>query len=80
MRQLIPINELPAAIQDEFIKQAELVPVGEGDILFKRGQEDEFSYYLLEGEIELQGDVQNSTITAGTKGSRYAMAQLQPRQ
>ena len=80
MRQLIPINELPAAIQDEFINKAELVAVAEGDVLFEKGQEDDYSYYLLEGEIELQGDLENNTITAGTKGSRYAMAQLQPRQ
>ena len=80
MRQLIPINELPAPIQDKFIKKAALIQVKKADFLFNKGDKDDYSFYLLEGEIELQGDLDNSTITGGTPGSRYAMAQLQPRQ
>jgi len=80
IRQLIPINELPAQIQDEFIKKASFLHVKRGDFLFQKGQQDGSAFYLLEGEIELQGDLENSVISGGTKGSRYAMAQLQPRQ
>ena len=49
--------------------------------LFKQGERDNFSYYLLEGEIELHANKQQqNVITSGTDRALYAMAQLQPRQ
>lgn len=81
IRQLIPINELPQDIQNQVINNATLVKIKKNGFVFKQGDRDNFSFYLLEGEIELQANKQvHSTIVGGTDRARYAMAQLQPRQ
>ena len=81
IRQLIPINELPQDIQNQVINSASLIKVKKNGFVFKQGERDNFSYYLLDGEIEMHanGQVHNS-IVGGTDRARYAMAQLQPRQ
>ena len=52
-----------------------------GVALFKQGDKDNFSFYLLDGEIELHAnDQQQNVISSGSERALYAMAQLQPRQ
>jgi CRP-like cAMP-binding protein len=79
--QLIPISELTTNAQQEVLNKANLIKVRKGGMIFKQGDRDEFSYYLLEGEVELLVDNRpHSTLAAGADRARYAMAQLQPRQ
>lgn len=79
--RLIPINELPPAVQNEVVNRCELIKVRKGGFVFKQGDRDEFAYYLLEGEIDLiANNQQHGSIVAGTDRARHAMAQLQPRQ
>ncbi len=81
IHQLIPINELPQHIHNEIIKKADVQQLKKGSILFKQGDRDKFSYYLLQGDIELLANKQlHSEISANSDRARYAMAQLQPRQ
>ncbi|MBF8269192.1 MAG: hypothetical protein HW386_901 [Gammaproteobacteria bacterium] len=81
IRTLVPINELPAQVQNEIIKKANVIEIRKGGYVFKQGDKDEFSYYCLDGEIELlANDQQHNVIVGGTDRARYAMAQLQPRQ
>lgn len=65
IRQLIPINELPLKIQNEFINEAKLITFNVGSTIFKQGDEDDFSYFLIDGEIELQGNIENDVIKGG---------------
>jgi CRP-like cAMP-binding protein/rhodanese-related sulfurtransferase len=79
--KLVPINELPPAVQNEVINRCQFIKVRKGGHVFKQGDRDEFSYYLLDGEIDLiANNQQHGTIVAGTDRARLAMAQLQPRQ
>ncbi len=81
IRQLIPINELSPASQNEIIDKAEITRLKKKKFIFNQGDRDDFSYYLLEGEIELLANNQlHNTIVGSTDRARYAMAQLQPRQ
>ena len=81
IRQLIPVNEFSAQIQKEFINKSELLEVRKRKFIFNQGDRDEFSFYILEGELEFYADKQlQSEIKGGTDRARYAMAQLQPRQ
>ena len=81
IRELIPINELASDLQDQIIKEASLLKVKRKGTVFKQGARDNFSFYLLDGRIELQANKQaHNTITSGTDQARYPMAQLQPRQ
>ena len=81
IRQLIPVNELPPQIQNEFINKAELLSIRKRKFIFNQGDRDEYSFYLLEGEIEFYADKHlQSEIKGATDRAKYAMAQLQPRQ
>ena len=81
IRQLIPISELSSQGQTEIINSGSLLNLKKKGSLFKQGDRDNFSFYLLEGEIELHAnDQQQNVISAGTDRALYAMAQLQPRQ
>ena len=81
IRQLIPINELPHDVQNDIINNAELVTVKRKQLVFSQGDRDNYSFYLLEGEVELEANKQiHNAIAAGTDRARYPMAQLQPRQ
>lgn len=81
IRLLIPINELSPQSQDEIVQKSEITELKKDKFLFKQGDRDDYSYYLLEGEIELLANDQlHNTITGGSERACYAMAQLQPRQ
>jgi CRP-like cAMP-binding protein len=81
LRQLIPVNELPENLQNEFISKVTLTEFKKRKFIFNQGDRDELSYYLVEGEIELLANNQlQSEISSGSDRARYAMAQLQPRQ
>lgn len=81
IRELIPINELPSNLQSRLLERAKIMEVKKSRYLFKQGDKDNYSYYLLDGEIELQAEGQSSSvITSGSERGKYALAQLQPRQ
>ncbi|MGY8815706.1 MAG: hypothetical protein ACKVHQ_13485, partial [Gammaproteobacteria bacterium] len=49
--------------------------------IFKQGDRDNFSCYLLDGEIQLEANNQvHNSIVGASDRARYPMAQLQPRQ
>jgi CRP-like cAMP-binding protein len=81
IRQLIPVNELPPEVQNEIIKNAELIELKKKSQIFKQGDRDNFSCYLLDGEIQLEANNQvHNSIVGASDRARYPMAQLQPRQ
>jgi len=81
IRQLIPINELPPEIQNQLINNAVLIEVKKKELVFQQGDRDGYSFYLVDGSIELEASGQvHNTITAGSDRARYPLAQLQPRQ
>ena len=81
IEELIPINELPANLQNKLMERGKILTVKKSRFLFKQGDKDDYSYYLLDGEIELhQNDQLNGVIEAGSDRAKYALAQLQPRQ
>ena len=81
IRQLIPISELSESARNDVINAAEILEFKKKKFVFKEGDEDNYSYYILAGELELivKSDVHN-TVTGGAENARYALAQLQPRQ
>ena len=80
MRTLVPINGLSTQYQNQLIKQAQAVPYKRGKVVFKQGDRDDFTFYLLKGEIAMHHDGQLAKpIVAGSDAARYALAQLQPR-
>jgi len=81
VRELIPINALPKQHQQEVLRRGKVVKYRKGRHLFKQGDKDKFSFFVIEGELELIVDGQLvKQINSDTPDARHALAQLQPRQ
>ncbi|MBL1142671.1 MAG: cyclic nucleotide-binding domain-containing protein [Proteobacteria bacterium] len=81
IEELIPINELPPNLQSKLLERAQILEVKKSRFLFKQGDKDDYSYYLLDGEVELHANKQlDSVIQSTSDRAKYALAQLQPRQ
>jgi CRP-like cAMP-binding protein/rhodanese-related sulfurtransferase len=81
IKELIPINELPPNLQTKLLDDAQILSVKKSRFLFKQGDKDDYSYYLLEGEVELHANKRlDSVIASNSDRAKYALAQLQPRQ
>ena len=81
IKQFIPISDLSASAQNDVIETADILELKKRKFVFKEGDKDNYSYYVLAGELELiAGKQVHSTIVGGADNARYALAQLQPRQ
>jgi len=80
IRQLVPISELSTSSQNKIIDQSQVQSFAEESYIFKQGDEDEYSYYLLDGELEMQ-TMEEASFNVTTKEDRakYPLAQVQPR-
>lgn len=80
IKNLIPISSLNYENQAEIIKSVEAQQLTQGKVLFKLGQVDKKTVYLLKGELELRdADGKVSVITAGTHEANYPVGHNQPR-
>jgi CRP-like cAMP-binding protein len=81
IKQLIPISDLSSSAQNDLLEVAEILEFKMKKFVFKEGDQDNYSYYVLAGELELIANKHvQSTIIGGSDNARYAIAQLQPRQ
>lgn len=82
LKTLIPINSLTPDNYRELAAEAVIENMTAGSQLFKQGDRDIQSVFLLSGEVVLtSADTADSRhIVAGTNDARYALAQLKPRQ
>jgi CRP-like cAMP-binding protein len=77
---LIPVNSLDERLQGEVLAQGELLEFKKKKVIFEEGARDAYTFYLLDGELELQskGAVPVRMI-GGDNNANRAIAQLQPR-
>ena len=81
VRELIPINGLPEQHQEEVLRRGKVVKYRKGRYVFKQGDKDNLTFFVLEGELELVADGQLvKQVNSDTPDARHALAQLQPRQ
>ncbi len=82
LKKLIPINSLISENFQELADKTRLEDLPAGSQLFKQGDHDNQSVYLLSGEVILStsNSDMSRAISAGTDEARYALAQLKPRQ
>jgi CRP-like cAMP-binding protein len=50
---LVPINGLSTRQQEQLLAQAEVLNFGTRKFVFREGDRDDFSYFLLRGSLEL---------------------------
>ncbi len=77
---LVPLTGLPPERRREVLEKASVRQFQRGDQLFRQGDRDELTLYLLQGQISLYADDRRvKRVAAGTDEARYALAHLQPR-
>lgn len=81
IKTLMPISGLAPQYQNEVLHKAEILKFKKKQQIFKQGDVDPYTYYLLEGELELEANGQLlKTIKGGSMDAQSALSQLQPRQ
>ncbi|MBI2801656.1 MAG: cyclic nucleotide-binding domain-containing protein [Gammaproteobacteria bacterium] len=78
---LVPINNLQPRQQEQLLAAAEILTLRRKEYLFRQGDHDHYSFYLLAGELEMvAGDQLIKKVIGGEATSFHPLAQLQPRQ
>jgi len=82
LRHFVPLNSLSEENLAELASGAEGESMPAGQTVFREGQTDRDSIFLLSGSILLKSKELGSerVVDAGTDPARYALAQLKPRQ
>ena len=60
IRTLVPLNGLSAQYQNEIINQAKVLELRRRQHIFKQGDRDDYSFYVLEGTVERWNDGRRS--------------------
>ena len=80
-QDLVPLNGLSDGALGQLLKQVRETSLKPGQALFRRGDRDDYCYYLLEGEIAL--DTEDGSpprrVQAGTDTALHPLARLKPR-
>jgi CRP-like cAMP-binding protein len=80
LAKLYPLDSLRPENLEQVAKEAEVVEAGKGEVLFKSGDTDEHTMYVLTGVVRGEypdGKIKN--VDASSLQGRYALGDLQPR-
>jgi CRP-like cAMP-binding protein len=81
LQSLVPISNLSKDSISLIATSSNVKAFAEDYVVFNEGENDEYAYYLLDGELELVStNNTNFHIVSGTDDARYPLAQFQPRQ
>lgn len=80
LKTLVPANALNAENFQELAGKATVEEIPAGKVIFKAGEVDRKTVYLLEGEVSLEEDGgAASSIRGGTDAAKHPLANAQPR-
>lgn len=80
MRRLVPLNELTNRGFEKILEFVRVKGVRNKSILFKEGDDDDKSIYVIDGQVELfAGHVKPIVLNAGDDNAQYPMSNLKPR-
>src|SRR5438552_380000 len=80
LAKLYPLDSLRPENLEQVAKEAEVEEVGKKTVLFKAGDTDEYTMYVLTGQVRAEypdGKIKN--VDAASLQGRYALGDLQPR-
>lgn len=81
LKTLIPISNLSKDNIELIVSSSSVKSVPKGNTVFSEGDNDDYAFYLLKGELKLiSTDNTDFRIYSETDGARYPLAQFQPRQ
>ncbi|NOY67050.1 MAG: SUMF1/EgtB/PvdO family nonheme iron enzyme [Gammaproteobacteria bacterium] len=81
LKNLVPLNMLSNTHFEELARKATVIDIKPGKFLFKKGERDNSTCYVLSGEIALHdGTDIKLTIQGGSEEAKHPVAPQQPRQ
>ena len=81
LRQFVPVCNLTSDNFGELAKKTEIEHLEAGNALFKEGQKDSKTFFLVNGEIEIKSpDGGSAIVVGGSKESLQPLSNRQPRQ
>ncbi|MGD8378765.1 MAG: cyclic nucleotide-binding domain-containing protein [Gammaproteobacteria bacterium] len=81
LKNLSPLNGLKPENQQDLASKTSIQTLGAGRYLFKQGDNDRRTLYVLKGELELRsGDKVTRVIKGGSEDARHPLAPQVPRQ
>ena len=80
LRSLVPANALNAENFQELSSKARIEDIPAGRLLFKKGEMDRKTVYVLTGEVELSGEGITNVVKGGSAEGLQPLANTQPRQ
>lgn len=81
LRYFVPLGEISPDNFVELVKNIHIEVLPQNKKLFNRGDQDNFTYYLLNGEIEFVDAEENKTLlNSKSKQCRYPLEHNKPRQ
>ena len=81
LKALVPLNGLSHSHFDELVAKSEVKELPAGRFLFREGDRDGLTYFLLAGEVTLmQGREVKQTLSAGSSEACHPIGHAQPRQ
>ena len=81
LRQFVPLNDLTEENLRELAGKTPVEQLPKGKSLFRKGDRDNYSYYLLSGELILLGENNQQTrLVGGTAPTRFPVDHHRPRQ
>jgi len=81
LKSLVPLNGLSRPHFEELVSKSGTKDIVAGRYLFREGERDGNTYFLLSGEIALMhGREVKETLKAGSEAARHPIAHQQPRQ
>lgn len=81
LRGLVPLGDLTPDNLQELLRKSRIETLAPGRKLFKQGERDDDSVYLLEGRVELKdasGEIKH--VSGGTEAARFPLDHQRPRQ
>ena len=80
LQRLVPINALPDSLRAQVRQSATILEPAANQPLFRRGDRDDATYYVLQGGVVLAGtDGASETVEAGSEAARHPLAPELPR-
>lgn len=81
LRYFVPLSEMSPDNFNEIVKNINIEVLPANKKLFNRGDQDNLTYYLLNGELEfIDSDDRKSTLSSKSKQCRFPLEHNRPRQ
>ena len=80
LRSLAPIDKLSQSAFRDLLGQTAFRAVRAGTAVFRAGENDDWTFYLLDGALELEQNAQRRTIRSGTTRTKGPLGAKQPRE